>query len=98
MKKFYPIEVAVSLQLEQVFSQAQQLSPQEQLQLADRLFGQVNRGNGADRALDDAPEAELEYVDGVLVVKTQQPGTLALDLVEFGRQQREERMHQVGGW
>jgi hypothetical protein len=88
----------MSLQLEQVFSQAQQLSPQEQIQLASRLFGQVNRTASINGDQDDRPEAELEYVNGVLVVKTQQPGTLDLDLVEFINQQREERDRQVGGW
>jgi hypothetical protein len=88
----------MSLQLEQVFSQAQQLSPQEQIQLASRLFGQVNRTDSINGDQDDRPEAELEYVNGVLVVKSQQPGTLDLDLVEFINQQREERDRQVGGW
>jgi hypothetical protein len=96
----------MSLQLEQVFSQAQQLSPQEQIQLASRLFGQVNRTASINGDQDDSPqerlcqrpEAELEYVNGVLVVKSQQPGTLDLDLVEFINQQREERDRQVGGW
>jgi hypothetical protein len=61
----------VSLQLEQVLSQARQLSPQEQLQLASQLFGEVNRTNGINEAPDNQPEAELEYVDGILVVKSQ---------------------------
>jgi hypothetical protein len=96
----------MSPQLEQVLSQARQLSSQEQLQLASQLLSEVNRANGVDEApgdspqerLDQRPEAELEYVNGVLVVKSQQPGTLNLDLVEFIKEQREERNRQVGGW
>lgn len=127
----------MSPQLEQVFNQAQQLSPQEQIELANRLFRQIN-GTNSDQ--DNRPEAELEYVNGVLVVKSQgnklsgdlvaemrdermaqieaaalatglvervegglvvkgQPGeVLDLDLVEFVKQGREERMEKGLGW
>jgi hypothetical protein len=80
----------VSLQLEQVLSQARQLSPQEQLQLASQLFGEVNR---IDEATGNLPEAELEYVDGILVVKSQGK-KLSGDLVAAMR--REERIQDVG--
>ncbi len=88
----------MSPQLQQVLNEARQLPPQELLLLVNQLSGEVNRPNGIDKALDDRPEEELEYVNGVLVVKSQQPGTLDLDLVEFIKEQREERDRQVGGW
>jgi hypothetical protein len=89
----------MSLQLEQVLSQARQLSSQEQLQLASQLFGEVNRAQGVDddspqERLSQRPEAELEYVDGILVVKSQGM-KLSGDLVG---EMREERMRQIGGW
>jgi hypothetical protein len=88
----------MSLQLEQVLSQVRQLSPQDQRQLVAQLVGERDHAHGIDEAPDDRPEAELEYVNGVLVVKSQQPGTLDLDLVEFIKEQREARNRQVGGW
>jgi 7,8-dihydro-6-hydroxymethylpterin-pyrophosphokinase len=88
----------VSPQLQQVLNEARQLPPQDLLMLVNQLSGEVNRTRTINEAQDDRPEAELEYVNGVLVVKSQQPGTLDLDLVEFIREQREERNRQVGGW
>jgi hypothetical protein len=80
----------MSLQLEQVLSQVRQLSPQDQRQLVAQLVGEGAQASGINEAQDDRPEAELEYVNGVLVVKSPQPGTLDLDLVEFIKEQREE--------
>ena len=47
---------------------------------------------------DQSCESQLEYVDGVLVVKSQEAQLLDLDLVAFINQQREERIQEVGGW
>jgi hypothetical protein len=88
----------MSLQLEQVLSQVRQLSPHDQRQLVAQLVGEGAQANEINEAQGDLTEAELEYVNGVLVVKSQQPGTLDLDLVEFIKEQREERDRQVGGW
>jgi hypothetical protein len=93
-RDFSPIEVTVSPQLQQVLNEARQLPPQDLRRLVDQLSGEVNRASKISEALDDRPEAELEYVDGVLVVKCQHPGTLDLDLVEFIKEQREERIRQ----
>ncbi len=84
----------MSLQLEQVLSQARQLSSQEQLQLASQLFGEVNWAQGID---DDRPEAELEYVDGVLVVKSQEQ-MISGDWVGAMREERiQEQIRQSFG-
>jgi hypothetical protein len=92
----------MSLQLEQVLSQVRQLSPQDQRQLVAQLVGEGNQAHGINEAPDDSleerlpqgPEAELEYVDGILVVKSQGQ-KLSGDLVAA---MREERMRQIGGW
>jgi hypothetical protein len=89
----------MSPQLTQVLNQVRQLSTDDQLELVRQLSaGNAEPADTVDEILDDRPEAELEYVNGVLVVKSQQPGTLDLDLVEFIKEQREERDRQVGGW
>jgi hypothetical protein len=59
----------MSPQLEQVLSQVRQLSPQDQRQLVALLVAEW--ANGSNEVPDDRPEAELEYVNGVLVVKSQ---------------------------
>jgi hypothetical protein len=92
----------MSLQLEQVLSQVRQLSPQDQRQLVAQLVGEGNQAHGINEAPDDSPEerlpqgpeAELEYVDGILVVKSQGQ-KLSGDLVGS---MREERIRQIGGW
>jgi hypothetical protein len=54
-----------------------------------------NDSSKADQKGDQA-ESELEWVDGVLTVKS--AGIKDLDIVEFINQQREERIREVGGW
>jgi hypothetical protein len=92
----------VSPQLQQVLNEARQLPPQDLLMLITQLSGEVKRPTKIDAVPDDSPEerlrqrpeAELEYVDGVLVVKSQGQ-KLSGDLVAA---MREDRMRQIGGW
>jgi hypothetical protein len=82
----------MSPQLQQILEQARQLSPQEQLELASQLFSEISPPQ--QEQLQEEPEAELEYVGNVLVVKSQGK-KLSGDLVA---EMREDRMRQVGGW
>jgi hypothetical protein len=94
----------VSLQLEQVFNQAQQLSPQERLQ----LIQQLSDANGDETPSWSDKIAQMEqkalaggqvvWMEGGLVVKGEIGEILDLDLVEFIKQQREERIQEVSGW
>jgi hypothetical protein len=83
----------MSPQLQQILEQARHLSPQEQLQLVSQLFSEINLPH-QEQAQEEQPEAELEYVGNVLVVKPQGE-KLSGDLLA---EMREERMGQVGGW
>ena len=60
----------MSPQLQQILEHARQLPPQEQLQLASQLFSEINPPH-QEQAQEEQPEAELEYVGNVLVVKSQ---------------------------
>jgi hypothetical protein len=84
----------VSPQLQQVLNQARQLSQEEQRQLFKQLFGDDRAESTLPTELEPEVEVQLEYVNGVLVVKSQGlmlSGDLVADM-------REERMRQVGGW
>jgi hypothetical protein len=84
----------MSPQLQQVLNQARQLSQQEQRQLFKQLFGEDCAESPLPTELEPEVEVQLEYVNGVLVVKSQGlmlSGDLVADM-------REERMRQVGGW
>jgi hypothetical protein len=90
----------MSPQLQQILEQARQLSPQEQLELASQLFSEISplpqeqTQEQAQEQAQEHPEAELEYVGNVLVVKSQGK-KLSGDLLA---EMREDRMWQVGGW
>jgi hypothetical protein len=83
--------IAMSTQLQQILEQARQLSPQEQLELASQLFSEISPPH--QEQAQEQPEAELEYVGNVLVVKSQGK-KLSGDLLA---EMREDRMWQVGG-
>jgi hypothetical protein len=86
-----PIEVTtVSPQLQQVLNEARQLPPQELRQLVAQLIGEADLTNGIN---DDRPEAELEYVDGILVVKSQGP-MISGDWVTLMREERIQALIQ----
>jgi hypothetical protein len=85
----------MSPQLTQVLNQARQLSTHDQMELVRQLStGSAEQADAIDEISDDRPEAELEYVNGVLVVKSQGV-KLSGDLVA---EMREERMREIGGW
>jgi hypothetical protein len=76
----------VSPQLQQVLNvnDACQLSPQDLRQLMAQLISEADLTNGIN---DDRPEAELEYVDGILVVKSQDQ-MISGDWVALMREER----------
>jgi hypothetical protein len=80
----------VSPQLQQVLNEARQLPPQELRQLVAQLIGEADLTNGIN---DDRPEAELEYVDGILVVKSQGP-MISGDWVTLMREERIQALIQ----
>jgi hypothetical protein len=100
----------MSPQLQQILSQAQQLSKQDQSELIWQLSA------GAQLTAEDSAEptswpemiarmerdalasGQVKMVEGGLVVKGQPGEVLELDLMEFINQQREERVREVGGW
>jgi hypothetical protein len=52
--------------------------------------------SNGDSSEEVQEECELVEVNGILVVKAQ--GTLDIDIVEFIKEQREERSRKLGGW
>jgi alpha-acetolactate decarboxylase len=84
----------MSPQLTQVLNQARQLSVHDQLELVRQLsVASEEPADTMNEISDDRPEAALEYIDGVLVVKSQGVKLLG-DLVA---EMRENRMWEIVG-
>jgi hypothetical protein len=83
-----PIAVQISIdkfeQIEKILAESG-----EAIFLSGSLEG-LSNGDSSEE------ECELVYVNGILVVKAQ--GTLDIDVVEFIKEQREERSKKLGGW
>jgi hypothetical protein len=94
----------MSPQLEQVFNQAQQLSQQERIELIQQLSdtNSDETPSWADKIAQMEQKAlaggQVVWMEGGLVVKGEIGEILDLDLVEFIKQQREERIQEVSGW
>ncbi len=82
--------------LEKMIVELDALSLKEKFWVVDRLMQEIRSQTLAVTAmkLDESDEDPLEYVDGVLVIKSQGK-ILDGDLVN---DMREERMRDVGGW
>ncbi|MCU0550842.1 MAG: hypothetical protein MUC48_15955 [Leptolyngbya sp. Prado105] len=66
--------------------------PLDQFQQIEQLLSDVPQLTS--QAESDQPEAELEYVNGILVIKSQGtkiPASIVDDM-------REERIRELGGW
>ncbi|MBD1857877.1 MULTISPECIES: hypothetical protein [Leptolyngbya] len=66
--------------------------PLEQFRQIEQLLSNVPQPISPDES--DQPEAELEYVNGILVIKSQGtkiPASIVDDM-------REERIRELGGW
>lgn len=66
--------------------------PLDQFQQIERLLTTVSEPQKEPES--NQPEAELEYVNGVLVIKSQ-GGMIPASIVD---DMREERMRKLGGW
>jgi putative addiction module CopG family antidote len=66
--------------------------------LADAIKLLMAREQGNMKDVDDRPEATLENVDGIWMVKTSQPEMLDIDLVDFIRRQRDDRSEALANW
>lgn len=89
--------------LERMIVEIEALSLRDQFWLMERLMqgirSQTLQQLPVSTAVKDVElEPTLEYVDGILVVKSQNSEILDLDLVAFINEQREERIREVGGW
>ncbi len=86
-----PIAVQISIdqfeQIEKILTESEQA-----IFLSESLEG-LSNGDSSEEVQE---ECELVDVNGILVVKAQ--GTLDIDIVEFIKEQREERSRKLGGW
>ncbi len=82
--------------LEKIIAELDALSLKEKFWVVDRLMQGIRSQtlSGTDIELDESDEDPLEYVDGVLVIKSQ-GRVLSGDLVN---EMREDRMRDLGGW
>ncbi|BAU09949.1 hypothetical protein LEP3755_04260 [Leptolyngbya sp. NIES-3755] len=68
--------------------------PLDQFQRIEHLLSNVPDAQPQDESESDQPEAELEYVNGVPVIKSY-GGNLPASIVD---DMREERIRELGGW
>jgi hypothetical protein len=92
----------MSPQLTQVLTQVRQLSIHDRLELIRQLsFEETDALSWAETLKQMEEQAlasgQVEQTEGGLVVKSQAGEVLDLDLVEFIKQQREDRSRQVMG-
>lgn len=82
--------------LERMISEIEALSLKDQFWLMERLMQGIRSQTLPVTAIefDESDEDPLEYVDGVLVIKSQGK-VLSGDLVN---EMREDRMRDLGGW
>lgn len=82
--------------LEKIMVELDALSLKEKFWVVDQLMQGIRSQtlSGTDIELDESDEDPLEYVDGVLVIKSQ-GRVLSGDLVN---EMREDRMRDLGGW
>ncbi|BAS58965.1 hypothetical protein NIES2135_15170 [Leptolyngbya boryana NIES-2135] len=66
--------------------------PLEQFRQIEQLLSNVPQPISPDES--DQPEAELEYVNGILVIKSQGTKIPAFIVDDM----REERIRELGGW
>ena len=89
--------------LEKMVVELDALSLKEKFWVVDRLMQGIRLQTLQELPSNTAvniveADSKLEYVDGILVVKSQNSEVLDLDLVAFINKQREERIREVGGW
>jgi hypothetical protein len=85
--------VAVQITLEEFQQIEEILAESEQVMFLPKSRNGSSKGDSSE---DSQEECELVEVDGILVVKAQ--GAENIDIVEFIKEQREERIRQLGGW
>jgi hypothetical protein len=89
--------------LERMVVEIEALSLKDQFWLMERLMQGIRSQTLQELPINPAvniveADSQLEYVDGVLVMKSHSSEILDLDLVAFINEQREERIREVGGW
>ncbi len=88
--------------LERMVVEIKALSLKDQFWLMERLMQGIRSQTLQEFPISSAVEdveldSKLEYVDGILIMKSQSSEILDLDLVAFIHEQREERIREVGG-
>lgn len=68
--------------------------PLDQFQRIEQLLSNVSEARSPEETESEQPEAELEYVNGVPVIKSY-GGKIPASIVD---DMREERIRELGGW